>query len=135
MCIFCQMFGFIRSFFFFKQKTAYEMRISDWSSDVCSSDLEVLRLGHKHKGRKERIEAKQQRLQAALGLPDKEFSALRKRFPESYWIAEADDILLQNARHVLSAGESSLSIAAEVYPDRGAKIGRASCRERECQDG
>src|SRR3546814_10656587 len=26
--------------FFFKQKTAYEMRISDWSSDVCSSDLE-----------------------------------------------------------------------------------------------
>src|SRR3546814_10320705 len=27
------------SFFFFKQKTAYEMRISDWSSDVCSSDL------------------------------------------------------------------------------------------------
>src|SRR3546814_9289453 len=29
-------------FFFFKQKTAYEMRISDWSSDVCSSDLERL---------------------------------------------------------------------------------------------
>src|SRR3546814_7228353 len=27
------------SYFFFKQKTAYEMRISDWSSDVCSSDL------------------------------------------------------------------------------------------------
>src|SRR3546814_7188491 len=38
--------GFLRTllfsfwfFFFFKQKTAYEMRISDWSSDVCSSDL------------------------------------------------------------------------------------------------
>src|SRR3546814_10541733 len=30
-CVFC--------FLFFKQKTAYEMRISDWSSDVCSSDL------------------------------------------------------------------------------------------------
>src|SRR3546814_1970556 len=29
------------SFFFFKQKTAYEMRISDWSSDVCSSDLDL----------------------------------------------------------------------------------------------
>src|SRR3546814_13833420 len=28
-------------FFFFKQKTAYEMRISDWSSDVCSSDLQT----------------------------------------------------------------------------------------------
>src|SRR3546814_13585478 len=31
-------------FFFFKQKTAYEMRISDWSSDVCSSDLTIWRL-------------------------------------------------------------------------------------------
>src|SRR3546814_7193413 len=30
---------FLLYFFFFKQKTAYEMRISDWSSDVCSSDL------------------------------------------------------------------------------------------------
>src|SRR3546814_5018938 len=36
-------------FFFFKQKTAYEMRISDWSSDVCSSDLDErtpVRAGH-----------------------------------------------------------------------------------------
>src|SRR3546814_10088512 len=32
-------FVFVFDFFFFKQKTAYEMRISDWSSDVCSSDL------------------------------------------------------------------------------------------------
>src|SRR3546814_6706557 len=34
-------YGFV-CFFFFKQKTAYEMRISDWSSDVCSSDLSAL---------------------------------------------------------------------------------------------
>src|SRR3546814_6665866 len=39
------------SFFFFKQKTAYEMRISDWSSDVCSSDL----CGHGHQRRHERF--------------------------------------------------------------------------------
>src|SRR3546814_433267 len=38
----CGVFLYI---FFFKQKTAYEMRISDWSSDVCSSDLERMRLG------------------------------------------------------------------------------------------
>src|SRR3546814_5809764 len=45
-------------FFFFKQKTAYEMRISDWSSDVCSSDLgfyfrnvtEVILFGVRGKG-------------------------------------------------------------------------------------
>src|SRR3546814_6027178 len=33
-------------FFFFKQQTAYEMRISDWSSDVCSSDLLLQALAH-----------------------------------------------------------------------------------------
>src|SRR3546814_7438634 len=33
-------------FFFFKQKTAYEMRISDWSSDVCSSDLKPVMQRH-----------------------------------------------------------------------------------------
>src|SRR3546814_9462015 len=32
----------VSTFFFFKQKTAYDMRISDWSSDVCSSDLEYV---------------------------------------------------------------------------------------------
>src|SRR3546814_5000798 len=36
-------FSLFACFFFFKQKTAYELRISDWSSDVCSSDLEQLR--------------------------------------------------------------------------------------------
>src|SRR3546814_6076413 len=35
----CCLFILYFVFFFFKQKTAYEMRISDWSSDVCSSDL------------------------------------------------------------------------------------------------
>src|SRR3546814_11713189 len=35
--------SYLYLFFFFKQKTAYEMRISDWSSDVCSSDLGIHR--------------------------------------------------------------------------------------------
>src|SRR3546814_2458689 len=35
----CRFLYHVVVFFFFKQKTAYEMRISDWSSDVCSSDL------------------------------------------------------------------------------------------------
>src|SRR3546814_2166412 len=41
-CLLCFSVFFI---FFFKQKTAYEMRISDWSSDVCSSDLFIESLG------------------------------------------------------------------------------------------
>src|SRR3546814_3791405 len=48
-------FDFFVVFFFCKQKTAYEMRISDWSSDVCSSDLHevdmaVKSLGHRVEG-------------------------------------------------------------------------------------
>src|SRR3546814_4525164 len=50
MCI-VYMFCRLVCFFFFKQKTAYEMRISDWSSDVCSSDLR----GRRKLGRREKI--------------------------------------------------------------------------------
>src|SRR3546814_6470547 len=39
LCLGFGQYTIIFCFFFFKQKTAYEMRISDWSSDVCSSDL------------------------------------------------------------------------------------------------
>src|SRR3546814_4937999 len=39
--IFRVRYSIVVNVFFFKQKTAYEMRISDWSSDVCSSDLQV----------------------------------------------------------------------------------------------
>src|SRR3546814_6410073 len=39
MCLYCIVIVFSGVFFLFKRKTAYEMHISDWSSDVCSSDL------------------------------------------------------------------------------------------------
>src|SRR3546814_10652584 len=45
-------------FFFFKQKTAYEMRISDWSSDMCSSDLQA-------RNRAADVQLQQQQLAAA----------------------------------------------------------------------
>src|SRR3546814_14085861 len=52
-------------FFFFKQKTAYEMRISDWSSDVCSSDLivERPRLPRRHRQRDQDRRRRWRRLQ------------------------------------------------------------------------
>src|SRR3546814_2536839 len=46
VCVSCHIVLRVWLVFFFKQKTAYEMRISDWSSDVCSSDL----LGAAHAG-------------------------------------------------------------------------------------
>ncbi|RVT43591.1 [protein-PII] uridylyltransferase [Sphingobium algorifonticola] len=91
-------------------------------TDLYDAAEEVLRLGHKQNGRREKVEAKQEALQAAMGLSDAVFSALTKRFPESYWIAEPDDILAQNVRHVMAAGKAPLSIAAEVYPQRGATL-------------
>src|SRR3546814_5638747 len=54
MCVSNQCMFFWFFVFFFKQKTAYEMRISDWSSDVCSSDLRrhaAYRGYHRHRQR------------------------------------------------------------------------------------
>src|SRR3546814_9849855 len=52
-------------FFFFKQKTAYEMRIGDWSSDVCSSDLHVA--ARDLRNRADRIEPDRR---TGAGIPD-----------------------------------------------------------------
>src|SRR3546814_5407870 len=60
---------FVTYFVFFKQKTAYEMRISDWSSDVCSSDLVVVAV-QGHIGAVARVahhERPQEHHQVALG--------------------------------------------------------------------
>ncbi|MEZ5655304.1 MAG: [protein-PII] uridylyltransferase [Sphingobium sp.] len=91
-------------------------------ADLYNAAEEVLRLGHKSNGRKEKIEAKQRMLRDALDISDAAFKRLSKRLPDSYWIAEADDILVHNARHILSAKDQPLSIVAEVYPERGATL-------------
>ena len=91
-------------------------------SDLFNGAEEVLRLGHKQKGRKERVAVKQDMLAATLGWSLASFAALKKRLPEAYWVAEPDDILARNARHIQSAGEKMLSIAAQVYPARGATL-------------
>jgi [protein-PII] uridylyltransferase len=91
-------------------------------SDLFEAAEEVLRLGHKQRGRLERIETKQATLRAALRWDEELFTAFVKRLPESYWIAEPDDILARNARHIAEAIHKPLSISAEVYPQRGATL-------------
>ncbi len=90
--------------------------------DLYEAAEEVLRLGHKQTGRAERIAAKQEGLATALGWPEQRFAAFAKRFPESYWIAEPDDILLRNAQLVSASADQPLSVSAEVYPSRGATL-------------
>src|SRR3546814_3597201 len=103
MCVFL--------FFFFKQKTAYELRISDWSSDVCSSDLLELchvleghqvnrhRFGYRHLERCRRKREQQPRREQRVQTDRCDEAALHRR------------------------------PATSTFPE----IGRASCRERVCQ--
>src|SRR3546814_2068275 len=94
--------------FFFKQKTEYEMRISDWSSDVCSSDLTAVVPGlgpgthwHQHRGHDTRLSHQR------LGL---------------------EALHVRNGEIVFGRVEQATERAFQRI-----EIGRASCRERVCQ--
>src|SRR3546814_8185343 len=91
---------------FFKQKTAYEMRISDWSSDVCSSDLQGDR-------RREKVRPRQ-------------FAVVLVQLPQQR----------RHARHPDRAtAQDRLAPAHRLARcvEEAIEIGRASCRERVCQ--
>src|SRR3546814_3553149 len=64
------------SIFFFKRKTAYEMRISDWSSDVCSSDLRIS--GRKPEGQARRIRRDGEGSEGSRGVEDRRRSEERR---------------------------------------------------------
>src|SRR3546814_4361108 len=102
-------------FFFFKQKTAYEMRISDWSSDVCSSDLEIPNV----KIDKEALELAVELMERKAGKFEPE--KLKDEYAEAVWE-------LINAKIEHRAPE-----IVTPAPTGAKKIGRASCRERVCQ--
>src|SRR3546814_6606260 len=100
-------------FFFCKQKTAYEMRISDWSSDVCSSDLIAHLVETVGPDQFQRVDDVAERLRdflALVGPPAVREDPLRRLQPGPQ----------QEGRpvHGMEAKD---------------KIGRASCRERVCQ--
>src|SRR3546814_13406998 len=101
-------------FFFFKQKTAYEMRISDWSSDVCSSDLARATLSPAPQGTALPVHRRDREIHEPQGR--------QRRNPP--------------------ADPGRPRQPARDYPwpqgraDQGNRqqIGRASCRERVCKD-
>ncbi len=90
-------------------------------ADLFHAAEEVLRLGHKQRGRSERIAEKQARLQAVMRWDDAALAKHVRRLPEAYWIAEPDDVLEHNAR-AMTAADTPLSIDAQVYPERGATL-------------
>src|SRR3546814_1602495 len=99
------MFGLalFRSFFFCKHKTADEMRISDWSSDVCSSDLFD-----------------------GLVTPADLLSAIAGEFASDQDIGSEPFVVERDDGSLLIAGSMPADQTAE-------QIGRASCRERVCK--
>src|SRR3546814_5176053 len=95
--------------YFFKQKTAYEMRISDWSSDVCSADLDA--------------KLKLDDLKADLDALKADEKAQQKKV-EGLTGAVSDSIAAQyEGQSISTTGKLVLS----------QEIGRAPCRERVCQ--
>src|SRR3546814_16042986 len=110
--------------FFFKQKSAYEIRISDWSSDVCSSDLQ-----NRHHG-------------TALHLdldPIGDFDAdkMLAQLVDAAGNATGGDhfIALAELGNQLAVLLGTLHLRPDQEePEHGEEqIGRASCRERVCQ--
>src|SRR3546814_10251412 len=97
--------------FVFKQKTAYEMRISDWSSYVCSSDLRAI--AAVARTRRNGLLGKTHRL-ADLAILER-FARVIGRFGGGLRLAE---IVRRRIRHLVHAAT---------------EIGHASCRERVCQ--
>ena len=91
-------------------------------SDLYEATEEVLRLGHKQRGREERIATKKEQLEKLLNLPAQEFVKLAKRLPDAYWIAEPSDIIARNAKHLLANKDADLAIDACYYPERGATL-------------
>src|SRR3546814_17834974 len=123
--------------FFFKHKTAYELRISDWSSDVCASDLLVRVARRDQPG--ELGEALHQHLQrdgrghrpenAGNGAFDLVLAAVEQFLEQLFAGTQADE----PDRHVdLQPQPRPADYAAGDSP---ATCGNASCRERVCQYG
>ena len=91
-------------------------------SDLFEGTEEVLRLGHKQRGRDERITTKRKILADELRLSENDFAKLAKRLPGPYWIAEPSDIIARNAQLLIDYDGSGLAIDACFYPDRGATL-------------
>src|SRR3546814_11353574 len=121
-------------FFFFKQKTAYEMRISDWSSDVCSSDLGELpqhrrptqraaRQQHEEGGMAHHRPADPDPARKQAAGKDGEIPGRDREGARSWRGQPAEQI---------EAGWTDIEFA-QRQKGKDAKNGRASCRERVCQ--
>src|SRR3546814_6369155 len=124
-------------FFFCKQRTAYDVRISDWSSDVCSSDLPASLL--------DRVAEKIKLMSGAAALVDTlkqhgVYCALVSGGFDHYTVGIAAQLGFdeQQANHLIVEDGAIAGIREPILGREAkleAQIGRASCRERVWQTG
>jgi [protein-PII] uridylyltransferase len=85
----------------------------------------MLRLGHKQKGRRERVVAIEEELAHRLGWDESRFARLTWRLPDSYWLAEPLDVLERNARLIEASDRSPKTtrpLATSIQEERGATL-------------
>ncbi|MEQ1725445.1 MAG: [protein-PII] uridylyltransferase [Sphingopyxis sp.] len=91
-------------------------------TDLFDAAEEVLRLGHKQRGRDVRISARKAEVAERLALPDAAFAKLARRMPDSYWIAESTDVAVRNLAQINRDMIDGLSIESAFDTDRGATL-------------
>src|SRR3546814_16296113 len=103
-------------FFFFKQKTAYEMRISDWSSDVVSVGLPIV-----------------PSCMVGLEVELSGIGVVASGVVVLPWGIEGSDVEPSGIGVAVPVSGDMVPLSGVVGPISGVEIGSASCRERVCQ--
>src|SRR3546814_447058 len=116
-------------FFFFKQKTAYEMRISDWSSDVCSSDLAEASAVPAWRFNSSSHPEKH----GGHSLGGRFQPPVRAGAVDQVGLVDQQPVAAMRHTHVFDKRVGLHKPVAHCLGQIAMQIGRASCRERECQ--
>src|SRR3546814_16364004 len=117
-------------FFFFKQKTAYEMRISDWSSDVCSSDLNYRAAKHQRADRSDKARSVHQRARGKRA-PARAFAGdQRDIFFECLWNGAEQLMCVElGLAHVIMTPHHALGHSGRTTRIDAKQLGGRACDE------
>ncbi|APG62312.1 [protein-PII] uridylyltransferase [Sphingorhabdus lutea] len=91
-------------------------------TDLYDAAEEVLRLGHKQRGRDERVKTKKANIQENISLSKSAYNNIARKLPDPYWIAEPEDIIERNILLLHENKDTELALDICYYPERGATL-------------